>query len=104
MADTAEVASAASSRDPAVGLRAERGHDRLGVAARSAVGSGRAGVRRTVEGILGPGALDKQSAGRRGSMVSGHIPFSPRAKKVLELSLREALALKQKSIADGHIL
>jgi ATP-dependent Clp protease ATP-binding subunit ClpA len=35
---------------------------------------------------------------------SGHIPFSPRAKKVLELSLREALRLKHRSIGTEHIL
>ena len=35
---------------------------------------------------------------------TGHIPFTPRAKKVLELSLREALALKSRSITDGHLL
>jgi ATP-dependent Clp protease ATP-binding subunit ClpA len=34
----------------------------------------------------------------------GHIPFSPRAKKVLELSLREALRLKHRSIGSEHIL
>ena len=50
----------------------------------------------------GPGALDVDARGR-GSGPGGHIPFTPRAKKVLELSLREALALKQKAISDGHI-
>ena len=34
----------------------------------------------------------------------GHIPFTPRSKKVLELSLREALALKHKYIGTEHIL
>jgi len=34
----------------------------------------------------------------------GHIPFSARAKKVLELSLREALRLKHRSISTEHIL
>jgi ATP-dependent Clp protease ATP-binding subunit ClpA len=34
----------------------------------------------------------------------GHIPFAPRAKKVLELSLREALRLKHRGIATEHIL
>jgi ATP-dependent Clp protease ATP-binding subunit ClpA len=32
------------------------------------------------------------------------VPFSKRAKKVLELSLRESLAMDQRSITDGHIL
>jgi ATP-dependent Clp protease ATP-binding subunit ClpC len=35
---------------------------------------------------------------------SGHIPFSPRAKKVLELSLREALQLGHDYIGTEHIL
>ena len=35
---------------------------------------------------------------------SGHIPFTPRAKKVLELSLREALQLDHKYIGTAHIL
>ena len=56
-------------------------------------------VRSTVEASFGPGALDRPP----GSRVGGHIPFTPRAKKVLELSLREAIAMKSKSIADGHI-
>ena len=36
--------------------------------------------------------------------VESHIPFTPRAKKVLELSLREAMRLKQHTIQPGHIL
>jgi ATP-dependent Clp protease ATP-binding subunit ClpA len=36
--------------------------------------------------------------------MPGHIPFTPRAKKVLELSLREALRLKYKYIGSEHIL
>jgi ATP-dependent Clp protease ATP-binding subunit ClpC len=36
--------------------------------------------------------------------VSGHIPFTPRAKKVLELALREALQLQHKYIGTEHIL
>src|SRR3546814_3195488 len=35
---------------------------------------------------------------------SGHIPFTPRAKKVLELSLREALQLGHSHIGTEHIL
>ncbi len=67
-------------------------------------------IRDKVEEAFGPGALDKRSedrsVGARGPEArrSGHIPFSPRAKKVLELSLREALALKHDHISDGHIL
>ncbi len=53
-----------------------------------------------MEASFGPGALD--APGRRRD-PRGHLPFSRRAKKVLELSLREAIALASKSIADGHI-
>src|SRR5207237_2931133 len=38
------------------------------------------------------------------SSPSGHIPFTPRAKKVLELSLREALQLGHNYIGTEHIL
>jgi len=52
------------------------------------------GVRTQVEEIIGQG----QQA------PSGHIPFTPRAKKVLELSLREALQLGHNYIGTEHIL
>jgi ATP-dependent Clp protease ATP-binding subunit ClpA len=42
--------------------------------------------------------------GRGGSPPSGHIPFTPRAKKVLELSLREAMQLGHNHIGTEHIL
>jgi len=42
--------------------------------------------------------------GRGGEAPSGHIPFTPRAKKVLELSLREALQLSHNYIGTEHIL
>uniref|UniRef100_UPI002FC8F281 ATP-dependent Clp protease ATP-binding subunit n=1 Tax=Aeromicrobium sp. TaxID=1871063 RepID=UPI002FC8F281 len=51
-------------------------------------------VRGQVEDIIGQG----QQA------PSGHIPFTPRAKKVLELSLREALQLGHNYIGTEHIL
>ena len=51
-------------------------------------------VREEVESIIGQGD----------SSPSGHIPFTPRAKKVLELSLREALKLKHNYIGTEHIL
>ena len=51
-------------------------------------------VRQQVEGITGQG----QQA------PSGHIPFTPRATKVLELSLREALQLGHNYIGTEHIL
>ena len=51
-------------------------------------------VRQQVEEIIGQG----QAA------PMGHIPFTPRAKKVLELSLREALQLGHNYIGTEHIL
>ena len=52
------------------------------------------GVREQVQEIIGPGQ----------ESPSGHIPFTPRAKKVLELSLREALQLGHNYIGTEHIL
>src|SRR5207245_5464019 len=46
----------------------------------------------------------EESIGQGGSSPSGHIPFTPRAKKVLELSLREALQLGHNYIGTEHIL
>jgi ATP-dependent Clp protease ATP-binding subunit ClpC len=67
-----------------------------GVAARAlrSVGVSRSEARDAVAAILGTGP----------SEPSGHIPFTPRAKKVLELSLREALALRHNDIGTEHIL
>jgi ATP-dependent Clp protease ATP-binding subunit ClpC len=45
-----------------------------------------------------------QRVGRGKSLQSGHIPFTPRAKKTLELSLREALSLGHNYIGTEHIL
>jgi Clp amino terminal domain, pathogenicity island component/UvrB/uvrC motif len=42
--------------------------------------------------------------GRGEAQPSGHIPFTPRAKKSLELSLREALQLGDNYIGTGHLL
>ncbi len=41
---------------------------------------------------------------RTGEMASGHIPFTPQAKRTLELALREALQLGHDYIGTGHIL
>src|SRR5579875_2791799 len=67
-----------------------------GVAAKAleSLGISLEAVRQQVEEIIGQG----QQA------PSGHIPFTPRAKKVLELSLREALQLGHKYIGTEHIL
>src|SRR6266498_255670 len=68
-------------------------------------------VRRRIEETFGPGALDRRVRPRwrrlgrgRCAPISGHIPFTPRAKKALELSLREAVALGHNYIGTEHIL
>src|SRR6478609_3993660 len=55
----------------------------VGAIALRRLGIGLEGVREDVEGLIG----------RADDSPPGHIPFTPRAKKVLELSLREALSL-----------
>ena len=72
----------------------------LDAAALGTVGIDLDAVRESVEATFGPGALETPPRGRE---PRGHIPFTGRAKKVLELSLREAIALKSGSISDGHI-
>jgi ATP-dependent Clp protease ATP-binding subunit ClpA len=67
-------------------------------------------VRAKVEEAFGPGAWEmselEQPEPRRflRRRSGGRVPFTGRAKKVLELSLREAIALKQNFIAPEHIL
>ena len=46
----------------------------------------------------------EEIVGRGSHQASGHIPFTPRAKKVLELSLREAIQLGHNYIGTEHIL
>ncbi len=72
-------------------------HEGKGVAAKALDGMGitEEAVRQQVEEIVGRG----QQASR-----SGHIPFTARAKKVLKLSLREALQLGHPYIGTEHIL
>jgi ATP-dependent Clp protease ATP-binding subunit ClpC len=71
-------------------------HEGEGVAAKAleSLGISLEKVRQQVEEIIGAGQ----------SPPSGHIPFTPRAKKVLELSLREALQLGHNYIGTEHIL
>ncbi|WP_433245150.1 Clp protease N-terminal domain-containing protein [Streptosporangium sp. CA-135522] len=78
----------------------------LDAEALESIGIDLSAIREKVEAAFGPGALDrKPTTNRRGGLLSGrHIPFTSRAKKTLELSLREALRLKHRSIGDGHIL
>jgi ATP-dependent Clp protease ATP-binding subunit ClpA len=100
------VTAAAVERE----VLAEVGRGPLGAGdaeALGAIGIDLEEVRRRIEASFGPGALQwrpGRRCGRRLPLFGGHIPFTPRAKKVLELSLREALALKHKYIGTEHIL
>jgi ATP-dependent Clp protease ATP-binding subunit ClpA len=71
-------------------------HEGEGVAAKAlqALGISLKTVRHEIESIIGQGE----------GPPSGHIPFTPRAKKVLEFSLREALQLGHHYIGTEHIL
>jgi ATP-dependent Clp protease ATP-binding subunit ClpA len=71
-------------------------HEGDGVAAKAleSLGIGLEAVRHQVEEIIGQG----------GSPPGEQIPFTPRAKKVLELSLREAIQLGHNYIGTEHIL
>ncbi len=71
-------------------------HEGEGVAAKALISLGisLAAMRQAVEDIIGRGT----------EPPSGHIPFTPRSKKVLELSLREALSLGSDYIGTEHVL
>ena len=71
-------------------------HEGEGVAAKAleSLGISLQAVRQQVEEIIGQGQ----------QIPSGHIPFTPRAKKVLELSRREALELGRNYLDPEHIL
>jgi ATP-dependent Clp protease ATP-binding subunit ClpC len=75
-----------------LGLLRESG----GVAAKAlqSLGIGLEAVRHQVVEIIGEGH----------QAPSGHIPFTPRVKKVLELSLREAQLLGHDYVSTGHLL
>nr|WP_285904630.1 Clp protease N-terminal domain-containing protein [Actinoplanes hotanensis] len=80
-------------------------------AALKAIGIDLAAVREAIEANFGEGSLrlPRPAEKKRGLFGkihagSGHIPFTKRNKKVLELSLREAIRLRQKFIAPEHIM
>jgi ATP-dependent Clp protease ATP-binding subunit ClpA len=69
--------------------------DEIAAQALEALGIGLDAARREIRLIIGEG---------EGTALPTHIPFTPRAKKVLELSLREALQLGHNYIGTEHIL
>ncbi len=89
--------------------------DQADAAALRAIGIDIEAVRRAIEENFGPDALQlppPEAPRRRGflrrsagsSPARRHIPFSDRAKKSIELSLREAIHLKHTIIAPEHLL
>jgi ATP-dependent Clp protease ATP-binding subunit ClpA len=61
-------------------------------------------VRRATEASFGRGALDRGKDWRGRPCTSGHIPFSPPAKKTLEFALRSAMKQHDHVITSGHLL
>jgi ATP-dependent Clp protease ATP-binding subunit ClpA len=108
-------------RSDVVNLVGEGPPNRLGgerdVEALRSIGIDLDEVRRRLEEAFGPGALERRDRVRHGWRrrkrcesiadhipFTGHIPFTPRAKKALELSLREARHLGHGYIETEHIL
>jgi ATP-dependent Clp protease ATP-binding subunit ClpA len=68
-------------------------------------------VKAKLEEAFGPGVLDEPLPVKKGwfgrnrpTPAVGHLPFTPRSKMVLQLGLREALALQHKYIGTEHLL
>jgi ATP-dependent Clp protease ATP-binding subunit ClpA len=80
-----------------------RGEPDLDADALATLGIDLDAVRERVEQTFGAGALSGRGC-RRGLLPRGSLPFTPRAKKVLELSLREALLMGDRSIGAEHVL
>ena len=60
-------------------------------------------VRERVENAFGPGALSRPGGCRQG-LFGPPTPFSPRAKKALELTLREGIALGTRELRGDHVV
>ncbi|TYB44799.1 Clp protease N-terminal domain-containing protein [Actinomadura chibensis] len=104
-ADCPEARAAAAHGLTADDVRARLAHrgDPLDPEALSTLGIDLDAVREATERTFGEGALDVP-AGARKPVRKGHIPFTPRAKKALELSLRQSIRLKSGDIRTGHLL
>jgi ATP-dependent Clp protease ATP-binding subunit ClpA len=94
----------------AAGIRAEvvrsigRGDEGIDPDALATLGIDLDAVRERVEQAFGAGALSGSRRCRRGLWRGGGLPFTPRAKKALELSLREAIAMGDDFIGAEHVL
>jgi ATP-dependent Clp protease ATP-binding subunit ClpA len=110
--DAAAVRTEITQRvDPHPGGPTAADRDAEDAAALRAIGIDLEAVRAAIEENFGAGSLHlpRPAPKKRGLLgrfyaAGGHTPFSARAKKVLELSLREAVRLKQKFIAPEHIM
>ncbi len=77
-----------------------RGEEDIDPEALATLGIDLDAVRERVERAFGPGALSRG----RGCATSGHVPFTPRAKKALELTLREGIALGARDLRAEHLV
>ena len=80
-----------------------RGDDDIDPDALATLGIDLEAVRERVERAFGPGALSRRGRCRRGG-VSRHVPFTARAKKALELTLREATGLGARDLRTEHLV
>ena len=80
-----------------------RGEDDIDPDALATLGIDLEAVRERVERAFGPGALSRRGRCRRGG-TSATVPFTPRAKKALELTLREALSLGARDLETEHLV
>jgi ATP-dependent Clp protease ATP-binding subunit ClpA len=80
-------------------IREELGGSTLDGAALATLGIDLDEIRRRVEATFGEGALELRRPRR-----AGHVPLTPRAKKSLELALREAVARGDRQIDAEHVV
>ena len=93
---------AAGVRDDVVRI-VGRGEDDIDRDALATLGIDLETVRERVERAFGPGALSRRGHCRRGG-VSTRLPFCRRAKKALELTLREAVSLGDGDLRTEHVV
>ena len=80
-----------------------RGEEEIDPDALATLGIDLDAVRERVERAFGRGALSRRR-GCRDSTIGGHVPFTPRAKKALELTLREGISLGAHELGAEHLV
>jgi ATP-dependent Clp protease ATP-binding subunit ClpA len=93
---------AAGVRDDVVRI-VGRGEDDIDPDALATLGIDLEAIRERVERAFGPGALSRRGRCRRGG-VSMRMPFCRRAKKAIELTLREAISLGERDLRTEHLV